>query len=125
MVVEWNKQGSFGINKALQTSESWCKLVAESHLIESTLKSLGFAAGFIFLVLIVVTGNIVITLLSMLTLAITAVHAAASVSLAGWKLGPGDSAAAVVCLGLAASYLVIWSDRYSRCSHLDRNNRTL
>ena len=62
--------------------------------------------------------------LSMLTLFTIFVNVAAIVSYAGWKLGPGESAAAVVCLGLSTSYLVIFSERYARSAHLDRNNRT-
>jgi len=86
-------------------------------------KCLAYSLGFVFVAKILVTGNILMALLSTLTLSMIVVNVLAICLYAGWELGPTESAAIAVCLGLSTTYLVIFSDRYVQSEHPDRSNR--
>jgi len=64
------------------------------------------AVGFSFIILIFATGNILLSLLAIISVAVVIVSVVALMVFQGWELGVSESIAVVIMIGLAVDYVV-------------------
>ena len=64
------------------------------------------AVGFSFIILIFATGNILLSLLAVISVAVVIVSVVALMVFQGWELGVSESIAVVIMIGLAVDYVV-------------------
>lgn len=79
------------------------------------------AICFSFVILLVATGNILLSLLAIICVAIVIVSVVAIMVFMDWQLGVSESIAVVIMIGLAVDYVVHLAADYKHSIHPSRN----
>ena len=79
---------------------------SERAFLESATTGMTAAVGFSFLILLVATGNILISVYAIISVSIVIVSVVAIMVFQGWELGVSESIAVVIMIGLAVDYVV-------------------
>ena len=89
----------------------------------SAFKGMTIATVFAFIILLVATGNIIQSILSLLCVAIVIVSVLAIMQLQGWEIGISESIAMVILIGFSVDYVVHLSADYMHSAHSSRNDK--
>lgn len=73
---------------------------------ESATTGLTSAIGFSFAILLLSTGNIVLSLMAIVSVSVVIVSVVALMVFKGWELGVSESISIVIMIGLAVDYVV-------------------
>lgn len=84
----------------------WCWMESERAFLASATTGMSAAIGFSFLILLFATGNILLSLLAIISVAIVILSVVAIMVFQGWELGVSESIAVVIMIGLAVDYVV-------------------
>lgn len=72
----------------------------------SATNGMACAIGFAFLILLGATGNIVLSIMSIISVGVVIVSVVAIMVFNGWELGVSESIAVVIMIGLSVDYVV-------------------
>lgn len=81
-------------------------MVSERAFLRSAATGMTAAVGFSFVVLLLATCNIILSVLAIISVAIVIVSVVAIMVFQGWELGVSESIAIVIMIGLAVDYVV-------------------
>eukprot|EP00892_Ulva_mutabilis_P009237 jgi/Ulvmu1/6686/UM030_0017.1 len=92
----------------------WAWLVSQQELVRSALSGMGLSFAMAFLVLNLATGNIVMAILSTLTVAgvMSMSLGIGIVGIMGWPLGISESISVVILIGFSMDYVLHIADAY-------------
>ena len=90
-----------------------------------TLVSMGLSVGLSFVVLLITTFNIVISLYAVVTIAATLLSTVGTLVLLGWQLNILESVAMSIAVGLSVDFTVHYGVAYRVCPDERRRERTL
>jgi len=89
------------------------------------ISGMGTSLLFAFIVLLFATRNIVMAIVSTISIGSIVVSVMFFAVICGWKLGMIEAIVLIMVIGLSVDYVVHLSDAYLEChGHTDRNNRT-
>lgn len=99
-------------------------IVTEREFVNSALWGVFFAFIFAFIVLTLVTTNMLLALWSIFSVAIVIVSVVAIMVLKGWELGVAESIAIVLLIGLSVDYVVHLAQEYQHSAATHRSSKT-
>jgi protein dispatched 1 len=89
----------------------------------SAMSGMAIALTFAFLVLLVATRNIILSVLSILCVTIVIVSVVSIMVLKGWQLGVSESISIVVIIGFSVDYTVHLAADYLHSPHHSRHEK--
>lgn len=98
-------------------------MVTEDALVTSALQGIVISLIFAFAILLLTTGNIVISLFATYCVSITVLSVVAIIVLRGWQLGISESISVVILIGLSVDYVVHLAADYSHSSYKNRADK--
>lgn len=102
-----NKNAPASIKSGVQTAGVfWCWMKSERAFVTSATNGMACAIGFAFLILLGATGNIILSIMSIISVGIVIVSVVAIMVFNGWELGVSESIAVVIMIGLSVDYVV-------------------
>jgi len=120
----WQASAPNGLKSLCQASKAaWVWMPTETAFVRSGVQGAATAGVFALLVLLFASRNIVVGLLSLLSVAIVIVSVLAFMRLLGWHLGVSESFAIVVLVGLSVDYVVHLAADYTHSAHIERSNK--
>lgn len=109
--------------KGMQASMVWAQKVSNDRLVESTYVSVFSSFAIAIVIMLLVTGNLPVTLLASLSLLGTVMTSMGLFVALGRKLGIVESVVSQVLVGLAVDYVVHLAHSYNSCELAGRFNR--
>ena len=113
-----------GLQNGYQTSLAWVLMSTDNSMLKSAWQSLSLSMALAFVVLIVATRNLWLSVLSCLCMSGVASCFLAFMILAGWTLGPVESISMTVLVGLSVDYVVHIAIAYGGCTAWGRVARS-
>lgn len=101
-----NNAPSYLKNGAQTAGVFWCWMQSERAFLTSATSGMSAAVGFAFLILIGATRNIILSILSIISVGVVVVSVIALMVFCGWELGVSESIAIVIMIGLSVDYVV-------------------
>jgi predicted RND superfamily exporter protein len=92
---------------------------------ENAITGIVFGCIFSFFVLMVMTQNIIICLISIFSIQAIIVQMLASIHYFGWKFGLVESTCVIVFIGISVDYVVHFSHQYMSSAFVGRQLRTI
>ena len=90
----------------------WCMMASEKALFQSATTGLITAICFSFIILLIATGNILLSTLAIICVAIVIESTVAFMVFNGWELGVAESVGIVIMIGLSVDYVLHLSSDY-------------
>lgn len=104
---KFNEKAPKSLKSGVQTGGVfWCWMKSERAFVTSAITGMTCAIGFAFLILIGSTGNIILSIMSIVSVSIVIVSVVAIMVFFGWELGVSESIAVVIMIGLSVDYVV-------------------
>lgn len=112
------------MQSAVQTGGmSWCWMESERAFLRSATTGMITAICFSFLILLFATGNILLSVLAIICVAVVILSVVAIMVFKGWELGVSESIAVVIMIGLAVDYVVHLAADYRHSIRESRNQK--
>eukprot|EP00238_Polyblepharides_amylifera_P005552 CAMPEP_0196583672 /NCGR_PEP_ID=MMETSP1081-20130531/44292_1 /TAXON_ID=36882 /ORGANISM="Pyramimonas amylifera, Strain CCMP720" /LENGTH=981 /DNA_ID=CAMNT_0041904627 /DNA_START=144 /DNA_END=3086 /DNA_ORIENTATION=- len=120
-----NKDSPDTINKAFQVSYSWGWADTQRALVDTVISGMGITFALAFAILIFATGNLVLALISIVTIAgiVLTVLGIGAKAIMGWSLDVTESISAVILIGLSVDYCVHLAHAYRESPSSKRGDR--
>jgi predicted RND superfamily exporter protein len=96
---------------------------SEKAFVSSAIQGMIIAMLFAFIVLLLATGNIIQSLLSIMCVAFVIISVVAIMHLQGWQLGVSESISVVVLIGFSVDYVIHLSADYMHSSFRSRHEK--
>ena len=122
-IAEWNEAAPESVSRAFQSAVPWAWMASEKAFATSAAQGVAIALPAVFVVLVLSTGNWIISALSTITVMCILVTEVMLMVLMGWKLGVTESISIVVMVGFSIDYVVHYAASYVECEEEDRNGR--
>lgn len=85
---------------------------SELAFYNGAINGMAISAGLSFIILLIATGNILISIYSLVTVFFIVASIVASMTLSGWELGVPESVAVVIAIGFSVDYVVHLAAHY-------------
>merc|ERR1712066_744437 len=123
---EENRKAPATVGTILQTvGFDWVFYALEKALVEGLFTGLAICFPVAFIVLLFATGNVVVALLAIVTIALIVMGVLGWCWLVeGWYLGVTESIAGIIVIGLAVDYVIHLGHMYLEVGHLGYEKRT-
>mmetsp|Transcript_19464 Transcript_19464/g.26917 ORF Transcript_19464/g.26917 Transcript_19464/m.26917 type:complete len:464 (-) Transcript_19464:102-1493(-) len=120
-----NEASPEALNKAFQVSYTWNSADTQRALVAIVMSGMGITFALAFVVLIVATGNLVLALISIVTIAgiVLTVLGVGAKLIMGWSLDVTESISAVILIGLSVDYCVHLAHAYKESPSSKRGDR--
>lgn len=113
-LAKFRENAYIGIKNVKQTAGlDWCWMIMELQLVNTMKSGLWMSIVFALVVLIFSTQNVIIAILSSITIALIIVNVVALIPINQWQLGSGESVSVVCCIGFSVDYVVHLGGHYS------------
>lgn len=113
LIDEVDRDAPEGLKKSYQTALiGWVFMITEREFGDSAISGTIISLAFAFLVLILVTHNIIISIYSILTIGGIVLSVISVMEMAGWELGVAESIAIVILIGMSVDYVVHLANHY-------------
>ena len=122
-IGEWNEAAPDCVSGAFQSSIGWAWMASEVAFVTSAIQGVGIALPAAFVVLVLSTGNWIISALATCTVICILMTEVMLMVLQGWKLGISESVSVVVMIGFSIDYVVHYGASYVECDKEDRKGR--
>lgn len=96
---------------------------SERAFLASATTGMTAAIGFSFVILLIATGNLLLSLLAILCVAVVILSVVAIMVFKGWELGVSESVAVVIMIGLAVDYVVHLAADYKHSVKVSRSDK--
>lgn len=93
----------------------------ERAFFRSALSGMGVAVAFAFVILLIATGNVVLSVLAIVCVALVIMSIVAVMVFKGWEMGISESLAIVIMIGLSVDYVVHLAADYTHSIRPTRN----
>lgn len=93
----------------------------EKAFFRSALSGMGVAIAFAFVILLIATGNVVLSVLAIVCVALVIMSIVAVMVFKGWEMGVSESLAIVIMIGLSVDYVVHLAADYTHSIRPTRN----
>ena len=90
----------------------WGWMESERAFMTSAINGMICAIAFSFVVLLIATGNIVVSFLAIISVTVVIVSVVSIMVLKGWELGISESVSVVIMIGLSVDYVVHLAANY-------------
>merc|ERR1712085_11502 len=84
----------------------WGWMQSERAFLTSAVNGMACAICFSFVILLIATQNIILALLSIISVAVVIVSVVGIMVMKGWELGVSESISVVIMIGLSVDYVV-------------------
>ena len=98
-------------------------MASERALATSAINGIAIAMGFAFIILLIATKNIIISVASIFCVAVVILSVVALMVIQGWELGISESISVVILIGLSVDYVVHLASDYKHSAHESRSNK--
>ena len=98
----------------------WAFSTSEKEFVESAKNGVAISLVFAFIILLISTQNIIMALLSVLSVAIVIVSVVCIIVMRGWEFGVSESICTVIIIGLSVDYCVHLATEYQHSGHRQR-----
>eukprot|EP00828_Plagiopyla_frontata_P010430 TRINITY_DN15562_c0_g1_i6.p1 TRINITY_DN15562_c0_g1~~TRINITY_DN15562_c0_g1_i6.p1 ORF type:complete len:423 (-),score=18.49 TRINITY_DN15562_c0_g1_i6:171-1439(-) len=116
MVEDLNEKSLEGLGKAYQDGGlSWQWMASEKAFIKNAIQGLYLSGTFAFVVLLLFTQNIIITLFCLLSIAGIVCGVLAITKWQGWYLGVMESVNCSIVIGFSVDYIIHIAHSYTKC----------
>jgi len=106
-IKQFNDQAPKGVNKVWQTAyDNWTWLEMRGENILNAFSGIGFSLAFSFIILFIMTGNIYMSVLSIICISAIILQIMGAIKLLGWKFGMIESTCVIVFIGISVDYVV-------------------
>lgn len=106
-INEYTKTAPESLKSGTQTAGIfWCWMMSERAFLSSAVYGMTCSLVFAFLILLMATRNIVLSLLAILCVSVVVISTVGVMVLKGWELGVTESIAIVIMIGLSVDYVV-------------------
>ena len=122
-IGEWNQAAPESVSGAFQSSVAWAWMDSEKAFATSAVQGVAMALPAAFVVLVLSTGNWIISALATLSVICILATEVMLMVLQGWKLGVSESVGVVIMVGFSIDYVVHFAASYVECDKDDRNGR--
>ena len=122
-IGEWNEAAPESVSGAFQSGIGWAWMASENAFTVSAIQGMSMALPAAFVVLVLATGNWIISALAVFTVICILTTETMLMVLQGWKLGISESVSVVVMIGFSIDYVVHYAASYVECEVADRNGR--
>jgi predicted RND superfamily exporter protein len=93
----------------------------ERAFFKSALSGMGVAVAFAFVILLIATGNVILSVLAIVCVALVIMSIIAVMVFKGWEMGISESLAIVMMIGLSVDYVVHLAADYTHSIRPTRN----
>mmetsp|Transcript_2148 Transcript_2148/g.3213 ORF Transcript_2148/g.3213 Transcript_2148/m.3213 type:complete len:191 (+) Transcript_2148:2269-2841(+) len=97
----------------IQTSSTWTYMPSEVAFVQNAKQGIGISVGFAFVILLVATGNYIISLISITCVISVIASIVAIMHLNGQELGTAESVSMVILIGFSVDYTVHLATDYT------------
>ncbi|CDW73800.1 resistance-nodulation-cell division superfamily [Stylonychia lemnae] len=115
----------FNLNSPIQVKgvfqsayDNWAWIITEKAFFQNAFQGLLISLAFAFVVIIVATQNIIVTLLAVITISCVLSSVIGMIQLIGWKIGISESLAMDFFVGFSVDYIVHVAMAYSECREI-------
>jgi len=122
---ERNSELPEGVNKAFQTAPDylWCWMMTERAFLRGAIQGIIISITFAFVVLLFATFNLIVGVISILSIGFIVTSVISVMIFAGWELGVSESVAVVILIGFSVDYVVHLASHYVHSPHHKRKDR--
>jgi predicted RND superfamily exporter protein len=123
-VTSVNAEAPAGLNTALQAARGkWVYAYTQRLYVSSALSGGGSSLALAYAVLLISTGNWIISTFALITLISVVASLLGAMVLNGWQLGSTESICATILVGLSVDYVVHLANAYVECTMKTRDER--
>lgn len=102
----------------------WAWMQSELAFFNGVQQGVAISGGLAFLILLVATGNVLISIYAIISVVFIVACVIAEMVLKGWELGVSESIAMVIIIGFSVDYVVHLAAHYVHCSKPSRYERS-
>jgi predicted RND superfamily exporter protein len=113
----------FGLKSLRQVCRSFLFIPTEQAFFYSAVSGMAIALSFCYIVLLIATGNIITSTLSIICVTIVIGSVITIMVLKGWSLGVSESISIVVIIGFSVDYTVHLASDYMHSPHSSRSDK--
>jgi len=125
MVTKFNAESNTGVNKVWQVAyDNWTWLELRGAAISEAFQGIGVSLTFAFIILLIMTGNVYVSVLSILCISSIILQLMGAIKAVGWNFGLIESTCVIVFIGIAVDYVVHLCHQYMHSVQLKRHGRT-
>ena len=100
--------------------DQWVYVVLEKSLLQNAMSGCGLSVLFAMIILVITTGNYVVSLYSTLSISIVIATLMGAMKLQGWTLGVVECIGLIIFVGFSVDYVVHMCHQYVESIHTDR-----
>lgn len=113
LVKSFNSQADPGVNMCWQVADdNWAWLELQDNVLTSALMGILFGLLFTYCILTLLTRNVVLSLLSILSMTVMISDIVVSIWFMGWTFGYIESTCLIISIGISVDYIVHFSHAY-------------
>ena len=125
IISDINNDSPVGINRCFMVAdETWTWLNFRGNLINDAFQGVCISLGFAFIVILMTTQNIIVSLISVFSIGSIIVQMMSMINLLGWKFGLVESICVIVLVGISVDYVSHFAHMYMISSHEHKKERT-
>lgn len=122
-VSSWVSTAPDGLKSLHQVCRSFVFIPTEQAFYYSAMSGMALALTFSFIVLLIATRNIVVSVLSIVCVTIVIGSVVCIMVMKGWQLGVSESISVVVIIGFSVDYTVHLAADYMHSRHSSRHQK--
>lgn len=122
-MAKTNERAPEGMKNAIMTSSAWARMPLEPALQESANQGIGIAMTFAFIVLMIVTRNLIVSLVSIFIVSIIIFSMLTFMVWDGQEMGTSQSISIVMLIGFAVDYVLHLATDFMHSAGQTRNDK--